>query len=1347
VVTVHVVRRFVGGSRESIDLPDGSTFREAIAQAGLTGLAPPGVRVVAGDRAITPDRWDDPIPADAPVLIRRIPQDPATVIAVMTAIASYAAEAAAAIGTFLANVGVALAPAGLEGVAIGAGSSVAGFVGGYGLFSGLATFIVGAGMSGGIAYGIGAGLRALVPTPSNDLGRRTASPADSPTINGAPNSILRYQPVWRVYGTQRIRFPYAAVPYRRTFNGEQFFFGLFTAGYGPVQFDLTSLRIGDIALSEYSDVTVQVDDGDGIIWDVDVATGSRSVATRGLDVFTQDVTETEVGRQFYVAGQNDDNWVEPQDWAGAPIARSAPLVQFMECDFSFPTGIVLKTGTGHTHPLWLDFEVRIRRATQIGVDWGNGVGQPGNWFAPSIDTRLYGDLPNGRWGLFEVLEQTADYTRWRWYTLREGNQLAGIEIDAGAVGEWDVQIRKFRTYPGSGTKLGTAVWQRIRSIKPTTDPVPKSWISLLAVRIKASNQLNGALDQLSGIVTSKLRKYQGGAWTSPQPTSNPAWIYADILRGSATRRPISDNRIDVQRIVEFADFCEPLSGQYSWRFDGVFDFQSTVAGAIRDVLASARSTYIVRDGLHSVVIDKPQFAVGLVTPRNSSGTQGTFSFIDQPHAFRVRFLNADKDWEQDERVVYAQGYDETTARVFEDLQFFGVTTSDQVWKLADYHIRVAALRTGRYQRTMDWEYLGFERGDRVKLSDDVLLGDVEWGRIDSIAVNGSNHVTSIDLDTEVMYVPGESYGITIRTLDTGGTISAPAYSVTNPATLAPVKSKTITPTIPIPTNLADEQVVQVGQLLAFGLFGEEVIDAIVLSIQPSADASAIVTFTDYSEDVFNVGGAIPAFSTSIKQSRYARPPAPILGAPFVQNDTLFIPVSIESQSPEQVEAIWIHGQVRAQGGQWISMPTRPADASLLSVDWLTTGARYEIRVRTASGLGTYSSWVSTFHDMPDDVDIDVLDYRIVGLGLVNGSDLTVFRGRDAHFTWRLAHADGRDTIQNLGEAASLVGAASLQYVCQVLDAQTGQVVREQSVQTPGFAYTLSMQQEDPGPLRREFRFRVAFRDTTKGTGPWAETAVRNEAPAMLSPVYTPNIGGFLLEVAPPTDPDFAGIVVWSSQTPTVPLTAAAEVVRASTLPVSVRTPYLNPYIRCAAFDEFAFNPITGEIDASVLNVTTAGLVPVSQLISTTDIQPGAVTEIATLEIPASTLTMDNTGNYAAPVYREVGRATITVANIETKLKITVQINHYNSLEREIIQTGLLRIMREIGGSSDQLGGTRWFAGPNSTLVKTTSTFIWIDESPAVNQSATYIVEASRANSNGTITLSPDGVLLIEQAKR
>ena len=57
----------------------------------------------------------------------------------------------------------------------------------------------------------------------------------------------------------------------------------------------------------------------------------------------------------------------------------------------------------------------------------------------------------------------------------------------------------------------------------------------------------------------------------------------------------------------------------------------------------------MRDGKYSVVRDVPQTVpVQQFTPRNSTGFSATKVFTDIPHALKVRFINPDANWQQDE---------------------------------------------------------------------------------------------------------------------------------------------------------------------------------------------------------------------------------------------------------------------------------------------------------------------------------------------------------------------------------------------------------------------------------------------------------------------------------------------------------------------------------------------------------------------------------------------------------------------------------------------------------------------------------------------------------------------------
>ena len=88
------------------------------------------------------------------------------------------------------------------------------------------------------------------------------------------------------------------------------------------------------------------------------------------------------------------------------------------------------------------------------------------------------------------------------------------------------------------------------------------------------------------------------------------------------------------------------------------------------IASAGRAAVSQRDGKWGVVWDEESdLIVQHFTPRNSSDFQSTRAYVDMPHGFRVSFINKDNNYLSDERIVYADGYDETNATEFEGLSF------------------------------------------------------------------------------------------------------------------------------------------------------------------------------------------------------------------------------------------------------------------------------------------------------------------------------------------------------------------------------------------------------------------------------------------------------------------------------------------------------------------------------------------------------------------------------------------------------------------------------------------------------------------------------------------------------
>src|SRR3546814_4462981 len=121
----------------------------------------------------------------------------------------------------------------------------------------------------------------------------------------------------------------------------------------------------------------------------------------------------------------------------------------------------------------------------------------------------------------------------------------------------------------------------------------------MALRIKATDQVNGTLDTLNVVATSILPVWNGTAWANAA-TDNPAWIYADTLTGNANRRPAAKERLIVEDLVDWAEWCETNA----WKFNAVFDAAGTVFERARDVAASGRAAWAIHDGKITVEIGR-----------------------------------------------------------------------------------------------------------------------------------------------------------------------------------------------------------------------------------------------------------------------------------------------------------------------------------------------------------------------------------------------------------------------------------------------------------------------------------------------------------------------------------------------------------------------------------------------------------------------------------------------------------------------------------------------------------------------------------------------------------------------
>ena len=529
--------------------------------------------------------------------------------------------------------------------------------------------------------------------------------------------------------------------------------------------------------------------------------------------------------------------------------------------------------------------------------------------------------------------------------------------------------------------IATTYWTMLRTIQ-ASKPVTKTGLAFLALRIKATDQLNGTVDTLNAVVTSILQDWDAATSTWVlRATSNPASIYRDVLQGTANRRPKLDNQLDLPTIQAFHTRCK--TSQYS--FNAIIDFQTTVKQLRQDVLASARATFGLKDMKYSIVEDLPQsIPVDIITARTSSNFKWTRRFLKMPHAFKVRFVDADNNFKQGERFVYADGYDANNATDFEETDAgIGVTNSNQVWKLKRKELADAVLRADDYEVTMDFANLNVTRGDRVQLQHDVILAGLCTGRIKSVTLNGSSQATDITFDEPFTMVTGTNYGARIRKSD--GTMVT-SQVVTSPGEVLAV-------TFIAPLSVGNTPAI--GDLVSFGTLGSETIDCIVKSVEPGPDYTATVKMQDYAPGIQTADQTtIPIYDAQISLPATPTPPIPIIAQVLSGESVMVrdadgslvsrIMVSVHFSSGLRLVDAKLETQFRQTGSddEWKTIFTLFSGTSVeVPIVPVEDGLQYDIRLRAVDQqTGLAGQWaVIDGHTVvgktsaPPDIDVCVLE--------------------------------------------------------------------------------------------------------------------------------------------------------------------------------------------------------------------------------------------------------------------------------------------------------------------------------------------------------------------------------------
>lgn len=391
---------------------------------------------------------------------------------------------------------------------------------------------------------------------------------------------------------------------------------------------------------------------------------------------------------------------------------------------------------------------------------------------------------------------------------------------------------------------------------------------------QANEKLNGVVDTLTGICTSVLYDYNYiSKFWEIRETTNPASIILYVLTGNPNVKRLKFNSnnningnwdsIDKLSFERFHDYCRLNKYEYN-RY---ITESISVWELVQQIASTARAFVSLNSGKWSIVIDEKQDLIKyMINPFNSWGASTTRNLPDIPHALRVSFFNEKNDYAADERIVYADGYNEGNAEDFQAQAVEGITNPDKIYIFAREMLKASQSRLETHTVYMDIESLVFNLRDRVLFSYDYLQNAIGYGRIKEILLNESGQILGFISDQYHTTDKEKTYGVVIRTNDNSkNLVTIQIEQLDNDNKIMFIN--------PVSFNTGIEEM----NLYSLGELNNSGNDCIISKIERESDYIAKITLIDYAPAIYDEASKpVPPFDSNINTVRpnIQRPTAP-----------------------------------------------------------------------------------------------------------------------------------------------------------------------------------------------------------------------------------------------------------------------------------------------------------------------------------------------------------------------------------------------------------------------------------------------------------------------------------------
>lgn len=842
-------------------------------------------------------------------------------------------------------------------------------------------------------------------------------------ISPLRNALNPYEPISQIFGRLKQYPAYAAFPYTEIIGNDQYLNALLLVGYGDIC-EPEKIAIGTTYVEDFVGFEVKYVNAEDVDYPV--------------------LFEESLNLDF----------IQPNTPGSQYVRSTAPDAKYIGLDFTFPRGLAALYKDGGREKVYVDFRIEVKLSgdtawTQIK----SGENNINQWEdlsygdnSVTINTTTYGIQRGAKRVVYKTV--TPDAVVRAWTTIDSGTgvpnytddfRVSGKTLDTirrgikfappyGA-GIYDVRLTRLATYsatspttPRSEVERGTqdwsnyystdAIWTALRTYKDSTGIVPvgeapgDTKITYAQIRIKATDQLSGALDQYNHIIQRVYTYWNGSAWVKDSVIKgdqvyprNPAWAAIEVLTADMNPRPVDYSQIDAYSFKAWADWCKSNNFYYD---EEIYGSQS-VWDVLRGIAATGRAEIVVKDGKYTVIQDNgASLPVQMFTPRNSSGFKGSKSFIEKIHGVKVNYRSAVENYEQTEQVVYADGYTKLNASKFETITLNGVTDDSQAWREGRRFMAIAIHRPEFFEINADIEHIISTRGDTVLLQHEAaLVGQITLRVV--AAVNNAPYAL-ITLDGEVLMEDGTDYSIQVRS-NLGAAVTIATYQV-----LSQPQPNQIYLTGQFATGT-----IKAGNIISFGERNLVTLRCKVLAIAPKKDLAAAITLIPEGAPIYSADtGTIPPYDPVI-----TRPPdfSRIIPAPPIiltvtsgnwssppQADGSIINrmmVAYLVQHLQNYEGIEVQGRIRESNAgeelphiviaDWRTTDWSSYDGGAIWFDHVQVGVAYDVqvRIRTIPNFLTSAWTVTTLHTVGEVNHKPPTISGMTTLSQMNGIRLTI----------------------------------------------------------------------------------------------------------------------------------------------------------------------------------------------------------------------------------------------------------------------------------------------------------------------------------------------------------------------